>query len=84
MRQVILIPDEDGGYSVEAPGLPGCISQGDTVDEVLENIREAIELYIESMIAHGESVPDDHVLVRMGRSIIRQSRLTVDEFVDLL
>lgn len=60
MRQVILIPDEDGGYTVEVPSLPGCISEGDTIDEALENIREAIELHIESMIAHGEEVPEDY------------------------
>lgn len=59
MRQVILIPDESGGYVVEVPSLPGCYSQGDTIDEALENIREAIELHIEDMIEAGEEVPDD-------------------------
>jgi predicted RNase H-like HicB family nuclease len=39
-RQVILIPDEDGiGYTVEVPSLPGCISEGDTLEEALENIK---------------------------------------------
>jgi predicted RNase H-like HicB family nuclease len=57
MRQVILIPDETGGYVVEVPSLPGCYSQGETEDEALVNIREAIELHIESMIAAGEDVP---------------------------
>ncbi len=59
MRQVILIPDPDGGYVVEVPSLPGCYSQGETVEESLQNIREAIDLHIASMIAHGEDVPDD-------------------------
>lgn len=59
MRQVILIPDETGGYVVEVPSLPGCYSQGETVEEALENIREAIELHIGDMIASGEEVPDD-------------------------
>jgi len=59
MRQVILIPDETGGYTVEVPSLPGCISEGDTVDEALANIKEAIDLFIESMIADGEEVPED-------------------------
>ena len=58
-RQVILMPDETGGYVVEVPSLPGCFSQGETVDEALANIREAIALHIESMIAHGEEVPED-------------------------
>jgi antitoxin HicB len=60
MRQVILIPDrESGGYIVEVPSLPGCYSQGDTYDEAIANIREAIDLHIESLIAHGEEVPED-------------------------
>lgn len=59
MRQVILIPDETGGYVVEVPSLPGCYSQGDTEEEALENIKEAIALHIEDMIAAGEEVPDD-------------------------
>jgi predicted RNase H-like HicB family nuclease len=60
MRQVILIPDNDaGGYTVIVPSLPGCISEGDTVEESLANIREAIELHIESMVEHGEDVPED-------------------------
>ncbi len=60
MRQVILIEDvEEGGYTVIVPSLPGCISEGDTRDEALANIKEAIELHIESMIAHGEEIPDD-------------------------
>lgn len=57
MRQVILIPDEDGGYIVEVPSLPGCYSQGETEEEALANIREAIDLHIEDMIAAGEIVP---------------------------
>ena len=59
MRQVILIPDEDGGFVVEVPSLPGCYSQGETVEEALANIREAIDLHIESMRAHGEKIPED-------------------------
>jgi antitoxin HicB len=57
MRQVILIPDETGGYIVEVPSLPGCFSQGETVAEALANIREAIELHIEDMPAAGEEIP---------------------------
>ncbi len=68
MRQVLLIPDlEAGGYTVEVPSLPGCISQGDTLDEALANIKEAIDVYIESLIAHGQPVPDEttHFVVAM-------------------
>jgi predicted RNase H-like HicB family nuclease len=60
MRQVILIPaTEVGGYTVMVPSLPGCISEGDTLDEALANIKEAIDLHIESMMAHGEAVPEE-------------------------
>lgn len=47
---IILIPDkEDGGFVVEVPGLPGCITQGETVEECLKNAKEAIKLHLESM-----------------------------------
>ena len=45
--KVVLEPSDEGGYTVYVPGLPGCISEGDTVDDAIANIREAIELYIE-------------------------------------
>ncbi len=59
MRHVILIPDETGGYVVEVPSLPGCYGEGETVEEALANIQEAIKLHIEDMIASGEVVPED-------------------------
>ncbi len=46
---MILEPQEEGGYTVTVPSLPGCISEGDTYDESLANIRDAIELYLESL-----------------------------------
>ncbi|MFN8450150.1 MAG: type II toxin-antitoxin system HicB family antitoxin [Anaerolineae bacterium] len=67
MRQVILIPDmESGGYTVTVPSLPGCISEGDTKEEALANIREAIDLFIEDMIADGEEVPEDVAPVELA------------------
>jgi predicted RNase H-like HicB family nuclease len=45
--QVVLEPSDDGGYTVYVPTLPGCISEGETVEEAMQNIREAIELYLE-------------------------------------
>jgi predicted RNase H-like HicB family nuclease len=51
--KVLLEPDETGGYVATCPSLPGCYSQGDTVDGALDNIREAIELCLEDMHAHG-------------------------------
>ena len=54
---VYLQPAEEGGYIVSCPALPGCVTQGETVEEALEMIRDAIEGYIESLRAHGEPVP---------------------------
>ncbi|HLB71420.1 MAG: type II toxin-antitoxin system HicB family antitoxin [Candidatus Methanoperedens sp.] len=45
--KVVLEPAEEGGYVVYVPSLPGCISEGDTKEEALMNIKEAIELYLE-------------------------------------
>jgi predicted RNase H-like HicB family nuclease len=45
--KVVLEPSEEGGYTAVAPSLPGCVSEGDTMEEALKNIREAIELYLE-------------------------------------
>ncbi len=59
MRYTVILQKEDeGGYVVTVPILPGCVSQGDTREVALRNIEEAIELYVEDMRATGESVPD--------------------------
>lgn len=45
--KVVLEPSDEGGFTVYVPSLPGCISEGETKEEALKNIKEAIELYIE-------------------------------------
>ena len=55
--RVILEWEEDGGFAVWVPALPGCVSQGETRDEALANIREAIQCYLESCLKHGEPIP---------------------------
>jgi predicted RNase H-like HicB family nuclease len=52
-------PEEDGGFVVSVPALPGCISQGDTREEALANIREAIAVYIEDCREAGDRVPKE-------------------------
>ena len=47
--KVIIEAQEAGGYTVYAPSLPGCISQGKTTEEAMTNIKEAIEVYLESL-----------------------------------
>jgi predicted RNase H-like HicB family nuclease len=59
---VHIVPEETG-YYVTCPILPGCHSQGETLEEAKANIREAIELVIEDMAEQGEQIPDaSHVL----------------------
>jgi len=55
--RVFIEQDEDDVYVATAPSLPGCVSQGKTRSEALENIKEAITGYLESLKAHGEPVP---------------------------
>jgi len=45
--RVVLEPSEEGGFTAYVPSLPGCLSEGDTREEALKNIKEAIELYLE-------------------------------------
>jgi predicted RNase H-like HicB family nuclease len=57
--KVVLEPSDEGGYTVYVPSLPGCISEGETVEEALENIQEAIELYLEPV--------EDELIPPLGR-----------------
>jgi len=58
MRYRILIEqDEDGMFVVECPTLPGCVSQGKTRNEALENIKDAIKGYLDSLMKHNEPIP---------------------------
>ena len=72
---VILQKEEDGGYVVTVPVLPGCVSQGDTRQESLRNIEEAIELYVEDMRAAGEPLPveDERTYVEINTLVRRPS-----------
>ncbi len=57
---IILDPDEEGmGYTVLVPALPGCVTQGRTREEAIERAKEAIAVYIESLKADGEPIPQE-------------------------
>ncbi len=60
MRQVLLYPGEDGNWVVECCTLPGCISQGETRAKAIQNIREAIDLYVKVLIEDGLPVPEEN------------------------
>ncbi len=59
MRQVIIYPGEDGYWVAQCPSLPACISQGKTREEAIENIKEAIQLYLGELEAEGRPIPAD-------------------------
>ena len=61
---VILEKESDGGYHAFCPILKGCHSQGDSVEEAIENITEAIELYIESLKADDRPIPTEDLIVK--------------------
>ena len=61
--EFVLSPEEEGGYHVYAPGLPGLHTQGDTIDEALANAKEALELYVEGLREEG---------LPIGGSVIRR------------
>ena len=56
---IILVPQKDGGYTVEVPALPGCCTQGETREEAVAMAREAIELYLASCKACCEPIPEE-------------------------
>jgi antitoxin HicB len=65
MREYVIIvhPDETGGFWTEVPALPGCGSQGETVEEAIEMTKDAIEGVLETLEAHGKPIPEDRNIV---------------------
>lgn len=59
MRQAVIYPGEDGFWVAECPSLPGCVSQGETREQAIANIREAIEGYILALKEDGLPVPEE-------------------------
>ena len=55
---ILIFKDKDTDYGVTVPGLPGCFSAGRTIEEAMENAREAIELHLEGMVEDGETIPE--------------------------
>ncbi len=59
----MLKSEPEGGFTVIVPSLPGCISYGSTLTEAKEMAKEAIELYIESLLAHSEEIPNESLTI---------------------
>ena len=60
--RVVLEPSDEGGFTALVPALPGCISEGDSREEALRNIEEAVRVYLEPIDDDLESVPDAEVV----------------------
>ena len=61
---VLLEKEDDGGYHAFCPILKGCHSQGDSFEEAIANITEAIELYLESLMADNQPIPKEDLIVK--------------------
>ncbi|MBC7258753.1 MAG: type II toxin-antitoxin system HicB family antitoxin [Chloroflexi bacterium] len=66
--KVVLETSDEGGYTAYVPSLPGCISEGETLEEALKNIQEAIELYL-------EPVEDDWIALAPETAVVREIEL---------
>ncbi len=60
MRQVLIYPGEDGYWLAECPSLPGCVTQGKTKTEAIDNIKEAISVYVAVLEEDHLPIPDEH------------------------
>jgi len=67
---IILEREEDGGYHAFCPALRGCHTQGDTFDEAMENIKDAIKLYIESLKAHRDPIPEEDITIKPVKVVV--------------
>ena len=57
--RILLKKEPEGGYTATVPSLPGCITYGESIEEATNMVKEAIELYLESLKAHNEEIPND-------------------------
>ncbi len=67
--RVLLRKEAEGGFTVTVPSLPGCVTFGETLEESMSMAREAIELYVESLLAHGEEVPTENEVLEYTLTI---------------
>ncbi|MDI6733677.1 MAG: type II toxin-antitoxin system HicB family antitoxin [Planctomycetota bacterium] len=60
---IVIHKAEEGGYWSEVPGLPGCYSQGETIEETVTNTKDAIESHLAALKTEGQPIPQDDVMV---------------------
>ncbi len=68
--QINLVPEKGGGYTVLVPLLPGCVSFGGTIEDATKNAAEAIELHLENLAAHGETIPEGNESLTIFSTLI--------------
>jgi len=68
--RINLRKEEEGGYTVFVPSLPGCITYGETVDEAIDMAKEAIELYVEELQDRGDYIPDDSNMLEYSLNLM--------------
>ncbi len=57
---IVLIPDQEaGGFTAQVPAIPGCFTEGDTIEECIENARDVIQLFLDELTARGEPIPEE-------------------------
>lgn len=68
--RILLNKEPEGGFTVTVPTLPGCITYGETMDEAIANAKEAVELFLESLTAHGEPIPSEENTFEYSLSLV--------------
>jgi len=61
-KYTVIIEKTESGYSAYVPDLPGCITVGESIDQIKQHIKEAIELYIEELESEGKNIPEPNTL----------------------
>lgn len=61
--KIVIEPQEEGGYTAYVPKLPGCVSEGDSYNETVENIKEALELYLETLKERHIAIVEDNTRI---------------------
>lgn len=67
--KILLHKENEGGYTVTVPSLPGCITYGENIDQALTMAKEAVSLYIEELRSRNEEIPDDNETLEYSLNI---------------
>lgn len=68
--KIHLHKEDEGGFTVTVPALPGCVTYGENVDEAIDMAKEAIQLYLEELKERGETIPDDSKTLEYSLNVL--------------